>query len=95
MTSRFIKKSRERDITHKRPKDQRREHMDKRLDRGLGALNKYNHHWEVDDWPRPPQHREVTPLNVSMVEILIAVQDKNLIQWPQLLWSYSKTQDLD
>lgn len=68
--------------------------MDRRPDRGLGALNKYNNHQEANQQPRPPQHRGVTPLNVSMEEILVAILDKNMIQWPQPLRSDPRL-DLD
>lgn len=79
MTSRFAKESEERDTTRRFHKDQRREHVNRRPDRGLRALNKYNNHQETDHRPIPPQHREVTPLNVSIAKILVAVQDKNLL----------------
>ncbi|XP_021631866.1 uncharacterized protein LOC110629263 [Manihot esculenta] len=56
---------------------------DKGQDRGLEALNK--HQWERKE-QRPYQPRlpiEVTPLNVSRAKVLVAVQDKDFMQWPK------------
>lgn len=95
MTSRFAKESRERKTSHKHPENQRKEHVDKRLDRGPKALNKYINHQEVDHRPRPqpPQYKEITPLNVSIAKVLVAIQDKNLLQWPQPLLTNPKTRN--
>lgn len=69
--------------------------MERRADKRLEALNR--HKWERKD-QRPYQAcilMEVTPLNASRVEVLVAVQDKNYVQWPKPLKVDPKRRDLD
>lgn len=68
--------------------------MDKRLERGPRALNKYTQHREADHRPIQRHHREITLLNVSIAEVLRALEDKNLLQWPQPFREDLKHRDL-
>lgn len=85
MTSQFARESREKDQTRGRPEDRRKEQVDRRPDRNAEALNKYQDSRQADRRPSPPPHQDITPLNFSVVEIIVIVQDKNLITWPQPL----------
>lgn len=79
MTSHFMKESRERDTSCGHPKNRRREHVDRRLERGPKVLNKYTQHRETNHRPIPPHGREITVLNVSIAEVPRALEDKNLL----------------
>lgn len=73
MTSRLAKEPQEKDLTRGRLEDWRREHVDRMTDQRLGALGKYHNNREADRRLRPFPHRDITPLDVSMEEILMAV----------------------
>lgn len=58
-------------------------------------MNKCAPYRELDCQLIPPHHREITPINVSMAKVLVAIQDKNLLKWPHPLKSGLKLYDLD
>ncbi|XP_021595171.1 uncharacterized protein LOC110602053 [Manihot esculenta] len=75
--------------------DKRQDRLERRLDRGLETLNK--HRWEIKE-QRPYQLRlpaEVTLLNVSKDEVLLAVQDKDFVQGPKPMKADASRMDLD
>lgn len=76
MTSQFSRDDRE---GGRVGKDKRQDRSERRQEQILEALNK--HRWERNE-QRPYQPwlpTEVTPLNVSRAEVLIAVQDKDFV----------------
>ncbi|XP_021597788.1 uncharacterized protein LOC110604045 [Manihot esculenta] len=91
-TSRFAKKAGD---IGKDGEDKRSDRLKRRQDQGPEALNR--HRWERNEQrPYQPQIPEViTSLNVSRAEVLVAVQDKDFIQWPKPMKAEANRRDLD
>ncbi|XP_021616528.1 uncharacterized protein LOC110617828 [Manihot esculenta] len=79
-TSRFAKEPRDRGKTGE---DKRPDKQERRQDRGPEALNKHQRERKEQRSYQPRIPVVVTPLNVSKAKVLVAVQDKDFIQWPK------------
>ncbi|KAG8639631.1 hypothetical protein MANES_14G158232v8 [Manihot esculenta] len=91
-TNQFAKDDRDRGRVGE---DKRQDRLERRQDWGPEALNK--HWWERKE-QRPYQSRlpaEITLLNMSRAEVLMAVQDKDFIQRPKPMKVEANRRDLD
>ncbi|XP_021611927.1 uncharacterized protein LOC110614642 [Manihot esculenta] len=91
-TSRFAMNNRDRGGVEE---DKKQDRPKRREDRGLEALNK--HRWERKE-QRPYQPglpAEITLLKVSKAEVIVAVQDKDFIQWSKSMKAEANRRDSD